>query len=176
MANPTALYSHQGREPRQLPHTIRLSDGRKRTDATTFTDEELADIGVTGPYEVPSYDPETQKLSWDSETLSFSVNEISDEEFWAAVRERRNRLLAESDWTMLADASPKVNFREWEMYRERLRQLPELYADSRENFTWPISPEGRPDSDFDQERVFENTLRFRVIDLERAVAGITTTT
>lgn len=39
------------------------------------------------------------------------------------LRERRNKLLAESDWIMLRDVALE-NMGEWETYRQQLRDLP----------------------------------------------------
>ena len=36
--------------------SIRLSTGQVRTNPDTFTAEELADVGATGPYTQPDYD------------------------------------------------------------------------------------------------------------------------
>ena len=58
------LYTINKSYPRQLPHRIFLSDGRTRTDNTTFTDAEIADAGYTAVANIPSTD-NTQKLGWD---------------------------------------------------------------------------------------------------------------
>lgn len=58
------LYSHNNQWPQELPFRIRLNDGLTRTDPETFTPEELAEWGYTGPYEKPDYDPKTQRLEW----------------------------------------------------------------------------------------------------------------
>lgn len=168
MADITKLYSHQGQEPQELPNKIRLSDGRSRTDASTFTEEELAEIGITGPYERPEYDIEYQRMYWDSESLSYVVEDVSDEELWERVRETRNRLLAESDWTMAADIPESVNVFEWEMYRQRLRELPQT-IESPKNVFFPISPEGRSDEDFDAPRLVENKLLHRIRSSEGTI-------
>jgi hypothetical protein len=47
------LYSHQGREPKPLPFRITLSDGRTRTDTSSFTVEEIADAGYVEVEEKP---------------------------------------------------------------------------------------------------------------------------
>jgi len=60
----TPLYSLHGNRPAPLPFRIRLPNGRTRTDPTTFTAEEVAAAGLTGPYQEPSYDPATQQLLW----------------------------------------------------------------------------------------------------------------
>jgi len=171
MADPNALYSYQGQEPGQLPHEISWVEEwgqiTYRTDVSSFTDEELAKAGYTGPYEVPSINVDYQTRRWDGENLTYVVEDISDEELWSKIREERNHRLAECDWTMVSDVPIEVNQKEWEMYRQRLRDLPTQF-DNPKDVIWPISPEGRSDDDFDQPRVFNNKLRWRVQDLEAA--------
>lgn len=171
MADLNALYSYQGQEPQRLPERISLSDGRSRTDPSSFTEEELDDVGITGPYEIPEYNQEYQRRHWNSETLSYVVEDKTDEEIWEPIRRERNRLLAESDWTMTADAPENTNFREWEMHRQRLRDLPSFYEDPRD-VVFPRSPEGRADDDFDQPRLHENRLLWRIRDLEEIVRNL----
>ena len=65
------LYSYRTCWPQVLPFRIRLSDGSTRTDPSTFTAEEIADAGYTGPYVEPAYNPETEVLNWDPYTLTF---------------------------------------------------------------------------------------------------------
>ena len=165
MADPTALYSYQGQGPQPLPEKILLSDGRKRTDVSSFTDEEIEDAGFTGPYEVPEYNQEYQRVLWDSETLSFVIEDISDEELWSRIRKHRDQLLLESDWTMAADAPETLNFHEWEMYRQRLRDITNF--ESPKDVIWPESPEGKSDEEFDQPRIYEDRLLWRVRGLEK---------
>jgi len=175
MADPNALYSYQGQEPKPLPHEISWVEewGQTtfRTGVDSFTDEELAKAGYAGPYEVPEYDQEYQRLFWNSENLKYVVEDISDEELWSRVRSERNRLLVECDWTMSADAPETLNFREWEMYRQRLRDITSSYEHPKD-VQWPISPEGRADEDFDQPRVYEDRVLWRVRDLERIVRNL----
>lgn len=54
-----------------------------------------------------------------------------DEQQAASVRDQRNRLLAESDWTQLADAP--VDDLAWATYRQGLRDIP-----SQPGFPWDI--------------------------------------
>lgn len=168
MADPTALYSYQGQAPSPLPEKILLSDGRKRTDVSSFTDVEIKDAGFTGPYMVPSFDQEYQRLIWNSETLSFVVEDISDEELWDRVRKERNRLLSESDWVMLSDIPSSVNFHEWEMYRQRLRDISNNIENPRDVY-WPVSPEGRSDDEFDQPRMNEERVLWRLRSIEATI-------
>jgi hypothetical protein len=54
------------------------------------------------------------------------------------VREKRNKLLTESDWTQLPDI-PQATKDLWEPYRQGLRDVtnqPDLY-----NITWPTPPQ-----------------------------------
>ena len=53
------------------------------------------------------------------------------------VRLQRNKLLATSDWTQVADAP--VDQAAWATYRQALRDLPVNTADF-SNVTWPVTP------------------------------------
>jgi len=109
MADPTALYSYKGASPTTLPHKIRPTEGIVRTDVSTFTDEEIADAGFTGPYTIPDFDQEYQRVTWDSENLAFVVEDISDGELWQRIRDKRDLLLKNSDWTMISDSPKTLN-------------------------------------------------------------------
>jgi len=143
MADPNALYSHDGLEPTILPHRITLSNGNSRTDVNTFTDQEIVDAGFTGPYEKPEYNYTTQKLVWSSDTFSYSIidlppSEPTEEDRWEQMRRRRDFLLFESDWTQSRDVVLS-NDDDWKVYRQALRDLPENILDIT-NITWPVSP------------------------------------
>ena len=58
------------------------------------------------------------------------------------VRQKRNRLLNESDWTQLMDNVLSANLlRDWRAYRQALRDLPStLTAENITRFTWPTPP------------------------------------
>lgn len=173
MANSTDLYSYQGQEPQLLPDEIGWDDGiyQSRTGVESFTKEDLKKAGYTGPYVFPEYDQEYQRVHWDSKKLKYVVEDISDEELWDRVRAERNRLLSACDWVFAADASNDLNFREWEMYRQRLRDITNLYEHPKD-IIWPSSPEGVPDDNFDQPRVYEEKIIWRIRDLELAVKKI----
>lgn len=59
---------------------------------------------------------------------------------WAALREERDRLLYQTDWTQLPvnplTAEQKVS---WENYRQQLRDLPDTVTDI-DNVVWPTPP------------------------------------
>tara|TARA_R100000231_G_C5205036_1_gene128682 strand:+ start:226 stop:507 length:282 start_codon:yes stop_codon:yes gene_type:complete len=54
------------------------------------------------------------------------------------IREKRNRLLAETDWMVLSDTTEISDA--WKTYRQALRDLPANTSDP-ENPTWPTKPE-----------------------------------
>ena len=58
------LYSLNNQRPAPLPHRIRMPDGFTRTDASTFTQDEIQAAGYSGPYTEPSYNPSTEQLLW----------------------------------------------------------------------------------------------------------------
>jgi hypothetical protein len=119
-----ALFSTGGAYPQSV-EKIRLSDGTTRTDSSTFTTGEIADAGLTGPYTEPSYDSNTQELTWDSSSLTFVVTDFDDAHWMAAFRQRRDELLAASDWTDLPNSSLTSSQKtEWVAYRQALRDLP----------------------------------------------------
>lgn len=63
--------------------------------------------------------------------------EVESERAWAAVRVERDRLLAASDWTQVADAP--VDASVWASYRQALRDVPQDFADPAE-VVWPEVP------------------------------------
>lgn len=68
----------------------------------------------------------------------FEILGITTEQQWAHVRMRRNILLAQSDWTQLADA-PVASPATWAAYRQELRDLPSVNADPAA-VAWPLPP------------------------------------
>ena len=64
---------------------------------------------------------------------------------WDDVRNNRNALLAESDWTQLVDAQASLTEeqrQEWNTYRQALRDMPSTYADIEHValINWPADP------------------------------------
>lgn len=135
------LYSHHTTTPATLPHRIRFADGSTRTDASTFTPEELELAGYTGPYERPTCDPTIETVDWDSEGLAFLVrpyNEAETQAQWQQIRSQRLRLLQDSDWTQIADYDLGADRDAWASYRQALRNItdqPNPFA-----ITWPAPP------------------------------------
>lgn len=55
------------------------------------------------------------------------------------LRNRRNQLLAESDWTQILDI-PEATRLAWQPYRQALRDITNTYT-SLEDVVWPTKPE-----------------------------------
>lgn len=55
---------------------------------------------------------------------------------WAGVRQERNRLLSECDWTQTADAT--VDKQSWLVYRQALRDI--TTQTDPINIVWPVPP------------------------------------
>jgi len=56
---------------------------------------------------------------------------------WSRIREQRNKLLSESDWTQIPDCT--VNKQAWLDYRNALRNLPQNF-NSPFDVVWPSKP------------------------------------
>jgi len=173
MADPNALYSHNGEEPQKLGHEIFWVEewGQTvfRTGVESFTKEELTRAGYTGPYEIPEFNPEIERVEWDGEKLEYVVKYILDGDLWKRIREKRNRLLQESDKYFLSDIPGfgKYNLPEWEKYRNQLRDLTEEFDDPKK-VVFPICPED-PSFTPTYPIVSEVPLRWRISDLEKVV-------
>ena len=61
----------------------------------------------------------------------------------ALIREKRNRLLTECDWTQLPDTALSSSRRQaWQSYRQALRDLPDdLTQTNIDQLIWPSAPE-----------------------------------
>jgi|TARA_B100000085_G_scaffold283080_1_gene312928 hypothetical protein len=56
---------------------------------------------------------------------------------WQAIRQKRDVLIRESDWTMTPGAT--VDQAQWTAYRQVLRDLPQTYENA-EDVVWPTVP------------------------------------
>ena len=162
----TALYSLNGSFPEKLPHRIRLADGSTKTDPSTFTPEDLADLGYEGPIVLPSYEDGIQKLIWDSKTLTATVVDvitddpnITEEDIRNLRKEsliiERNKKLINTDWTQLPDSGlNETKILEYQKYRQELRDFTKvvgfgttgekddlMYYKTIDDLPWPIQPE-----------------------------------
>jgi hypothetical protein len=121
------LYSHKNQYPQPIPNRIRLPNGFTRTDSSTFTPEELTAAEYTGPYTLPEYDSKTETFDWTGTEFvvrPYNSQEIEDQ--WKIIREKRDQLLKDSDWTQITDYPFEIpNVEQWTEYRQTLRDLPE---------------------------------------------------
>jgi len=76
-----------------------------------------------------AYDEEGFEVSYDSAAITTAVN-------WNNLRKQRNRLIAETDYLALSDATLTD---EMSTYRQALRDLPANTTDSA-NPVWPTKP------------------------------------
>ena len=94
------------------------------------------------------WDDETQTMPTEDE-INAKIAELEAAEPARQVREIRNRLLAESDWTQSRDVV-LLNDTTWQQYRQDLRDLPasasftpKLNSDGNldmSSVTWPLKP------------------------------------
>lgn len=56
---------------------------------------------------------------------------------WQAIRQKRDALIRQSDWTMTPGAT--VDQAQWTAYRQVLRDLPQTYENA-EDVVWPTVP------------------------------------
>ena len=142
------LYTQNGCLPRRLPEMMQLSDGTVITRASTYTEEQIADVGWVLAPDIPQTDPSTQKVSWNEDTVQWDVLSLSDEEIaqsnagaWSGIRHERNELLSETDYIILrAYESGTAVPTEWATYRQALRDLPSTSTDFN-SVSWPTKPE-----------------------------------
>lgn len=86
------LYSYKNQYPKRLPHRIKFDDGTSRTDASTFTEDEIAAAGYVAVEPKPIvYHPEY--VTWNG--TAWVVQEYSFEQ----LREEKNRELAAYRYT-----------------------------------------------------------------------------
>lgn len=137
----TLLYSFNGGRPEIIPFRITLPNGYTRTDPLSFTSEEIADAGFTGPYTEPTYDFKTEVLDWNGEDYFIRPHNTQElEQQWNIIRTRRNQLLKDSDWTQVSDYSMNIeNQEEWASYRQELRDLPKTQTNPFD-IEFPLTP------------------------------------
>jgi hypothetical protein len=58
---------------------------------------------------------------------------------WTDIREKRNSLLVQSDWSVFPDSTPKPSREAWLDYRQELRDISTAFAKP-EDVVWPTIP------------------------------------
>jgi len=144
-----ALYSYKNQHPKPLPNRIRLPNGFTRTDVSTFTEEEIISAGYAGPYTYPSYDSTIEKMEWVGD--GFTARPYNDQEIenqWSVIRNQRDNVLKESDYTQVSDYNFEItNTEEWKSYRQELRDI--TSQSNPFGITWPIMPSNEPEEVID---------------------------
>ena len=123
------------REPYIVSALLALKPGAEwTTKGDNYSDLEWLDKNQTKPTE---------------EELNAKVTELQTAEPYKLLREERNKLIAETDWTQLKDISlDSIREKNWKEYRQALRDLPNGSTpklDSRgqldmSSVTWPDKP------------------------------------
>jgi hypothetical protein len=88
------LYSYQRQYPKAIPFRINLSDGRTRTDSSTFTAEEIADAGYTAVDDMPTVS-QNQIVAWDSTNINWIVRDKTQEELDEELKLKNKQLIEE---------------------------------------------------------------------------------
>lgn len=130
------LYSLNGQYPDILPFRIKMSDGRTRTDPSSFTSEEIADAGFVAVSNPPSAEY-PQRVDWvDGEWIVRDPNELETSQQWHSIRTTRNTLLKDSDIDVLRayESGVPINT-SLVQYRQDLRDMT-LQPDPW-NIVWP---------------------------------------
>jgi hypothetical protein len=141
-----------------LTSPITVGDYRELFANTSFSssgpsNEFLAENNAKKVTLFKAHDRLTQKLVScnaydDGEFVSLAqVVDLTAEEIQAAkdsamvqIRNQRNQLLKDCDWTQIADCTiPKKS--EWTTYRQTLRDLPSTVTDPRTFADWPHNPD-----------------------------------
>jgi hypothetical protein len=143
-------------EIKKYPYTINelLSDYSNVSFPTTLTDELLESFEVYSVQETlyefdytKNYQELSPQLSGSVYVQTWNITDASEEEIntridekWGEVRETRNLLLQQSDWTQFQD-SPIIGSKltEWQTYRQQLREI--TSQTNPFNLSWPTRPE-----------------------------------
>jgi hypothetical protein len=110
----------------------------EETPALSIEDIEamlLAEFPPAAPVEPFAGDPTATWVYWSD--MDTAERGVPDEWVWERLRHRRDGLLAECDWRVVADAPWDAT--PWVAYRQALRDLPDTTTDPRKA-VWPVKP------------------------------------
>ena len=162
------MYSYKGSYPtHSLPYRMEVDEmfnGRmkRRTYTAEAVGQNAEKFGWTKVPDEPPVDKNTQYRGWDREKLEWIVRDLTQDELdkkeaekFKSLRDRRDKLLQESDWSQLLYAEATDTevaiygnkdrqikdfiARQWAEYRQQLRDLPGNTADPK-NVEWPNPP------------------------------------
>ena len=105
-------------------------------DAFAVDASTLSENFAIGQIEHLTADIASKTVTWHQDDFAAA----SEARAMSALRQERNRLLVETDWTQVADSQLADEKKtEWREYRQALRQLPAT-AEDVSNPTWPELP------------------------------------
>ena len=145
------LYSFNKNEPKELPFKIYLSNGRVRTDPSTFTDEEITDAGYVFAGFPPPHETATQKATWNG--TAWVISNKTDEELqaekdelWKEIREQREEKINDFEWRIsryLSETRQGINpttdvISDLDTYMQALRNITKQTDPA--NINWPTIP------------------------------------
>jgi hypothetical protein len=121
--------------------TDEIVDGEIVDEQPALTIEDVeAMLALQFPPEIPAEpfpgDPDATWVYWSD--MDTAERGVPDEWVWERLRNRRNALVAETDWRVVPDASWDTT--PWEQYRQALRDLPDTTTDPRKAI-WPTAPQ-----------------------------------
>lgn len=141
------LYSKNGSYPTTIPFRIRLSDGRTRTNPSTFTAEEIIDAGYV---EVPQppFVSGIEVLEWTG--TDWMVRNKTPEELqaendvlWSEIRAERDNRIEAVTWRYERYArharlnlTQLDNIADLDNYVQALADIPQTQSDPK-NIDWP---------------------------------------
>ena len=115
--------------PKNIPDDI-----LQKYDVFPFTEEPMPDT-APGTRAVKDALPTQDDIgNW---VMRWSIVDIPLEEKAVTIRRKRDKLLAQSDWTQVADAP--VDQTAWATYRQTLRDIPQQ-VEFPNNVNWPNEP------------------------------------
>lgn len=85
---------------------------------------------------VGAFDADGNQITLDQSLVDAAAAELVTENAWVDLRSKRSKLLAETDFLALSDATLSEEMRS---YRQALRDLPANTSDPA-NPTWPVKP------------------------------------
>lgn len=142
------LYSFKNSYPKPLPNRITLSNGRTRTDPTTFTSEEIADAGYVLVDNPPAVNDRNKILIWtgvdwlvQDKTQEQIQAEISDK--WVEIRFNRDELMKQFEWRYVRyhrevrlGVTPTDNINDLDTYMQALADITNQTDPF--NILWPV--------------------------------------
>jgi hypothetical protein len=91
------IYSYKTQHPKPIPFRIKLSNGRTRTDPSSFTAEEIADAGYVAVRDMPSIEA-NQIVFWSSSEIDWIVRDKTEQELQAESETRRSKINGHRDY------------------------------------------------------------------------------